>query len=177
MTYIPTERFFQAVNLSSRLHRDHVRKDEHKTPYASHVFGVAMLLASVTDDEDIIIAGLMHDTLEDVEGYAYDDLVRDCGDRVATLVQNVTEDKTLPYKKRKIKYLEHLKTCSPDSVILSVADKLHNSLSFKHMLDDHKHEGHYILYNEVLKIAQEKIDKNSKGWELVERLREEIENN
>lgn len=173
--YNPTDRFFQILNLAARLHRDHFRKDKHKTPYISHLYGVATMLASVTDDEDVVIAGLMHDSLEDVPDYTYDDLVVDCGERVAQLVRNVTEEKSMPYRERKLAYLDHLRNSDSDSLLISVADKLHNALSFATMLDDHKHEGHYILYKEVLKIAEEKIDKNSKGWDLVERLKRELE--
>lgn len=54
-----------AINAAARAHRDQVRKGSG-IPYVSHVYAVMFLLSQVTDDEDILIAGLLHDTLEDV---------------------------------------------------------------------------------------------------------------
>lgn len=172
--YKPTKRFFNTVNIASRLHRNQVRKDKEETPYISHLFGVAMLLADVTEDEDVVLAGLMHDTLEDVPDYTYENLLKDCGARVADFVKNVTEEKHLPYKERKMAYLSNIKESDNQSLIISVADKLHNAMSFHSMNNNHKHDGHFILYKEILKIAESKIDKKSKEWDLVKKLKEEL---
>ena len=155
--YSPSDRLLKAIDLSTHLHRDQTRHDDKNTPYISHLFGVALLLSSQTDDEDIIIAGLMHDSLEDVPEYTYDDLVSDCGERVAEIVRGVTEDKSLPYKERKIEYLEHLRVGMIESVWVSLADKIHNARSYHTLPIERQHGGHMILYNEVLKIAIERI--------------------
>ena len=81
----------EAIKLASHLHRNQTRNDNNKTPYISHLMSVAMILTHVTDDKDIVIAGLMHDSLEDVPHYTYDMLVEDCGKRVADIVKHVTE--------------------------------------------------------------------------------------
>jgi len=107
---------------------------------------VAMLIESVTDDEDTIIAGLMHDALEDVPGYTYEQLVEDCGIRVAEIVKHVTEpldpnkndDEQLPWLQRKEVYLQMLRSGNTQSVIVSAADKIHNTESF---LRDAEKEG------------------------------------
>jgi (p)ppGpp synthase/HD superfamily hydrolase len=133
-----TSRINEAIKLSSRLHRNQTRKDEHNTPYVSHLFAVAVLISSVTDDEDIIIAGLMHDALEDVPHYTYDQLVTDFGERVAYIVKHVTEplDATredieqLPWLERKEIYLKVLQQGGKESAIVSAADKIHNTESF-----------------------------------------------
>ena len=127
-----------AIRLSSHLHRHQTRKDTMHTPYSSHLFSVATLISSVTDDEDIIIAGLMHDSLEDVPAYSYEQLVKDCGPRVAEIVLHVTEplDANKPANEqvlwllRKEKYLENLKCGGIESAIVSTADKIHNTESF-----------------------------------------------
>ena len=159
MPAMPTQNIINAINLASRLHREHLRKDEGQTPYISHLFAVAMYLSSVTHDEDIIIAGLMHDSLEDVADYEYEDLMRDCGERVASIVAGVTENKTLPYKERKLLYLENLKTGSFESLIVSVSDKLHNALSLRDVHVDHNMnvETQMTIYREVLAIATERF--------------------
>ena len=175
---IPTPKIISAINLASRLHREHTRKDVDNTPYVSHLFAVAMFLASVTDDEDIIVAGLMHDALEDVADYEYENLLADCGERVANIVAGVTENKTLPYKERKALYLENLKTGSIDSLLVSLADKTHNAMSLCDVHDSHNMNAdtQILIYTEVLKIAQNKIlDTTSREYQLVKKLEEELE--
>ena len=154
---IISDRVINAINLATRLHNGHVRKDEYNTPYISHLFAVAMLLKSVTNDEDVIIAGVMHDALEDVADYEYEHLEADCGKRVADIVVGVTENKALPYKERKLDYLEKLKVGMIESVLVSTADKLHNLKSYHSMGDEHKHTGHIMLYRAVLEIGKERL--------------------
>ncbi len=156
---IITDRVINAINLATHLHHGHVRRDEHNTPYISHLFAVAMLLKSVTNDEDVIIAGLMHDALEDVADYEYEHLEADCGQRVAKIVQGVTEIKSMPYQERKVNYLETLKLGMIESVLVSVADKLHNLKSLKdvHYSHNMNKETQILIYREVLKIGQERL--------------------
>lgn len=133
-----TERINEAVKLACHLHRNQTRKDDHNTPYVSHLFSVAMILTTATEDEDIVIAGLMHDSLEDVPHYTYNDLVENCGERVASIVKYVTEPldankmetEQLPWLTRKEQYLENLRNGGPESAMVSAADKIHNTESF-----------------------------------------------
>lgn len=55
-----TERIHNTIDLVSSLHANQKRKGSD-TPYVSHCFGVAFILSNYTSDEDIIIAGLLHD--------------------------------------------------------------------------------------------------------------------
>jgi (p)ppGpp synthase/HD superfamily hydrolase len=133
-----TPRLDEAIKLASRLHREQTRSDNERTPYVSHLVAVAAILSSVTDDEDIIIAGLMHDSLEDVPHYTYDSLVADCGARVADIVTHVTEpldankdvSDQLPWLTRKEAYLAVLRSGGVESAMVSSADKIHNTESF-----------------------------------------------
>lgn len=170
----PTEKILKAINLASDLHRNQYRQDENKTPYVSHLFAVAMYLASITDDEDVICAGLMHDSLEDVPDYTYDDLVSNLGEKVASIVRNVTEEKSLPYKERKIAYIDHLKNADLESVYVSLSDKIHNAKSYNYMPDHKKHIGHEYVYKEVLNVAKEKIKEGDRGYSLVLELEKSI---
>lgn len=174
-----TPRIDEAIKLASRLHAPQVRKDSFQTPYISHLVGVAMLISSVTDDEDIIIAGLLHDSLEDVPHYSYDQLVVDCGKRVADIVSHVTEpldankadDEQLPWLARKEIYLEHLQSGGVESATVSSADKIHNTESF---MRDFAKEGDAYgkrfgssiknriwFHEQVLKIVTEKLGENN----------------
>ncbi len=170
-----TPRLDGAIKLASFLHRDQTRFDAKSTPYISHLVSVALIVATVTDDEDSIIAGLMHDSLEDVPGYTYDQLVKDCGARVADIVTHVTEpldankqdDEQLPWLERKEAYLSNLRSGGIEAAIVSCADKIHNTESF---LMDFKNEGapyaarftssvknRLWFHEQVLLIAEEKL--------------------
>lgn len=145
-----TSRMNEAIKLASHLHRNQTRKDHYNTPYVSHLFSVAMILTTATDDEDIIIAGLMHDSLEDVPHYTYENLAQDCGERVASIVKHVTEpldankmdNEQLPWLPRKEQYLENLKAGGFESAMVSAADKIHNTESF---LSDTSRSGDVFL--------------------------------
>lgn len=169
-----SEDFLNTISLASRLHKDQSRYDKFKTPYITHLVGVGFLLSSVTNNENIIKAGIMHDSLEDVPDYNYEDLVADCGVVVADMVLDVTEEKSLPYIERKEKYINHLKSAPLDSLIISVADKYYNLLSYKDINEDKKHDGHMMVIRGVLNIAKERISKDHKYYSLVDILDKEI---
>ena len=181
-----TPRINHAIKLASQLHRNQTRKDSQHTPYVSHLFSVAMMLSRVTDEEDIIIAGLMHDSLEDVPHYTYEKLTEDCGERVALIVSHVTEpldanksdEEQLPWLARKERYLENLRSGGRESALVSAADKVHNTESF---MDDALREGsdftsrfHSSLRNkiwfheQVLAIVKEKIPEDNELVKLFE---------
>ena len=152
-----SDRIINALSLASHLHRHHVRHDNNDTPYISHLAAVAMYLQCVTDDEDIIIAGIMHDSIEDIPDYTYDDLVNDCGVRVADIVSSVTENKSLPYKEMKLDYIEKVKSHGLETLLVSLADKLHNAKSLSTMPVDKIHKGHLWIYAEISNLAKDKL--------------------
>ena len=110
-------------------------------PYVSHLFAVMYLLSRVTGDEDLLIAALLHDTIEDVpEEYSESRMRGEFGDRVTDIVLDVTKDDTLPdWQARSDAYLRHLSHgAREEAVLLSCADKLHN---LKSTLADHEEIG------------------------------------
>jgi (p)ppGpp synthase/HD superfamily hydrolase len=129
-----TKKIQKAIDLASRLHLGQTRKGDPGLPYISHPFSVAWVLAEYSDNEDIIIAGLLHDVLEDVKGYGYRDLKNDFGEKVARIVRGVSEDKDpnvssdekATWVERKLKYLQNLKKKSRSALLVSAADKIHN---------------------------------------------------
>ncbi len=136
----------KAINIASRLHAGQIRKGSGDLPYISHPFSVAWILSEYTDDEDVIVAGLLHDILEDVKNYRFDDMVRDFGERVAQIVKGVSEDKDpnivsdekATWKERKSKYLQGLEHDSTEALMVCAADKIHNLQS---MIDDYEVQG------------------------------------
>jgi len=98
----------------------------------THLFAVAFILTDYTDDEDIIIAGLLHDTLEDTE-YTEEELREDFGRTVAEIVravsEHVGEGEKKPWKDRKKAYVKQLAEAPEAALMVSCADKIHNMRS------------------------------------------------
>jgi (p)ppGpp synthase/HD superfamily hydrolase len=99
-------------------------------PYIIHPFGVMTIASRATDDEDTLIACLLHDVLEDVDVSIYDErkMREDFGDRVVAIVKDVTKDDTQPtWRAVSEAYLDHLEHRACDqAVTVSAADKVHN---------------------------------------------------
>ena len=134
-----TPKIQKAINLAARLHRDHTRIGLN-LPYIVHPYSVACLVSEYSDDENLICAALLHDVLEDVEGYDFKELSRDFGNQVAELVKEVTEDRTDleeswtlrdSWKKRKAAYLKNLRSASKEALLICAADTTHNLQSLK----------------------------------------------
>lgn len=181
---VASPRLIKAINTAAWAHRDHVRKGTD-IPYVSHVFGVMHLVSQVTDDEDVLIAALFHDILEDVpEEYSAERMGEEFGDRVVELVGGVTKDSSLSsWQDRSDAYLAHLREADDGSVLISAADKLHNLLSIHADLDalgdelwgrfNSGKERQLWWYRSVADLVQERLPGNPLGEELarqVERL-------
>lgn len=170
-----TPRLQHAINLASRLHREQTRRDSEKTPYVSHLYSVMLLASEVTDDEDTLIAALMHDSLEDVPDFTEQMLREEFGDEVLDIVSHVTEpylpgeeiSKQMQWLVRKEAYLKNVHEGGMKSAIVCCADKLHNMTS---LIDNYKKEGEDFLahfhgsmknqlhfYNLVLETLREKL--------------------
>lgn len=133
-----TYRVEQAIRAAAVLHKDQLRKGSMPFPYITHLVATAFTLMDYTEDEDVVIAGLLHDTLEDTD-YTVDELQEDFGGRVRELVEAVTEPKSTPEKKvtwkeRKSLYIQQLKKAPKDAVLIAAADKIHN---FRTLVEDY----------------------------------------
>lgn len=135
-----TSRLNRAIQVAAHAHRNHTRKGAN-IPYITHPYAVMLLASSETDDEDTLIGCLFHDILEDVpEMYSKEDMHREFGDRVVSIVEGVTKDDTIDsWQERSDAYIAHLRhKASRESVIVSAADKYHNLLS---IVDDYEQVG------------------------------------
>jgi (p)ppGpp synthase/HD superfamily hydrolase len=121
----------KAIQTAAILHQGQIRKNSYPIPYITHPFAVALILSSYFDCENLIIAGLLHDTIEDSE-YTPEELEKDFGKKVRDIVMGVTEKKNdhsenkLPWKVRKESYIKNLENDSEESLLLCAADKIHN---------------------------------------------------
>ncbi len=140
-----TPKIQKAIDKSAKLHNKQMRKTG-KLPYIVHPYSVGAILSNYTDDEDVIIAGFMHDVLEDVEGYNVSDLRRDFGNKVTNIVLYVSEDKRpsdteemarRTWKARKIKYINALKNTTNQNILMvACADKVHNLQAFSEVYEE-----------------------------------------
>jgi guanosine-3',5'-bis(diphosphate) 3'-pyrophosphohydrolase len=117
----------EAASFAAKRHTGHYRKGDTKEPYINHPLEVANLLANVggVDDIDVLIAAVLHDTVEDV-GVMKEEIVERFGDRVAGIVMEVTDDKSLPKAERKRLQVEHAPNLSHEAKLVKLADKTSN---------------------------------------------------
>jgi (p)ppGpp synthase/HD superfamily hydrolase len=123
----PTERVTEAALTAARWHSSQRRKGSADEPYINHLLEVASLVSKATQGKDInlIIAALLHDAIED-QGVGRSLIAAQFGDDVASLVEEVTDDKSLPKAVRKRLQIEHAPEKSNRAKILKLADKISN---------------------------------------------------
>lgn len=138
----PSDRLMRGIATASRAHDGHYRKGSG-VPYISHPMSVMLIAASVTHDEDVLLAALFHDILEDVpENYSRAEMKDEFGLRVVEIVEGVTKNSSLPsWQERADAYLEQLSRGSAKSIIVAAADKFHN---LSQTLEDLDSEGHSL---------------------------------
>ncbi len=117
----------EAASYAARGHTGQTRKGERSEPYINHPLEVANLIASVgrVEDIDILIAAILHDTIEDTGSTAEELIVR-FGERVTGFVLEVTDDKSLPKAERKRLQIEHSPHLSFEAKHIKLADKISN---------------------------------------------------
>lgn len=120
----------QAVKAAALLHQDHLRKGTIPLPYITHLMSVMLILRDYTEDEDTLVAALLHDTLEDTD-YTSEELEEDFGKTVKSYVETLTEpkgteDNKLPWIETKKGYAKQLRKGSEQAVMIAAADKAHN---------------------------------------------------
>ena len=128
-----SSRLNHAIRVASRAHEGQFRKGSD-TPYIAHPMAVAMITQQYMEDEDMFIAALFHDILEDVPKWTYsrENIREDFGEEVLSIVEDVSEPNIdIPilaaWTERKNYYIEHIsQTNNPKSIIVSIADKIHN---------------------------------------------------
>jgi len=122
-------RFLRAFNFAAAKHDGQTRKAS-TIPYIAHLMGVASLVLEFGGDEDLAIAALLHDVVEDCGGAPMlKEVRRRFGSRVAKVVAGCTDSDTYPkppWQERKVTYIRHLKRADAGTRLVSAADKLNN---------------------------------------------------
>ena len=148
----------RAISFASVAHDNQKRKGAG-IPYIIHCIETAAVVAGLTNDPEVISAGILHDIIEDTK-YTYEDIKKDFGERVADLVGSETEEKMRDkspestWKIRKQKALEHFKEASSEARMIALGDKLSNiRMSVKTY--DEKGDDMWLVFNQKDKSEQE----------------------
>jgi guanosine-3',5'-bis(diphosphate) 3'-pyrophosphohydrolase len=117
----------RAAAFAADKHRHQRRKDHARTPYINHPLAVARVLAEEggVKTPEILAAAILHDTLEDTATTRLE-LEREFGARIAALVSEVTDDKSLPKQRRKQLQIDHAPMKSKGAALIKIADKICN---------------------------------------------------
>ena len=123
----PVQRIFAAAKFAAEKHAAQKRKGEAAEPYVNHLIEVAQLIASSSEqlDANLVMAGLLHDTIEDT-GTTAAELEQVFGSDVSSLVVELTDDKSLSKEVRKELQVEHAPHKSPRAQVIKLADKISN---------------------------------------------------
>ncbi len=120
----------RAALFAARVHATHRRKGASAEPYVNHVLEVAQILAAHGAPREAILAGLLHDTIEDSaadpEPVTEAALAAEFGAAVAAIVAEVTDDKALPKETRKALQVRHAPDKTDAARQLKLADKISN---------------------------------------------------
>lgn len=95
-------------------------------PYIVHPIEVAEIVSEMTEDEEVISAAFLHDTIEDCQEVTEELIREQFGNRVAQLVAQESEDKSKTWKERKLATIERLKKDCREVQMIGLADKLAN---------------------------------------------------
>ncbi len=117
-------RIESALEVAAEAHHGQFRKGTD-TPYITHPYAVGLLLMEAGCKETVIIAGLLHDTVEDTD-LTLEFIREHFGEQVAAIVDGCSENKALKWRARKTERIEALATASPEVCLVTCADKLHN---------------------------------------------------
>jgi len=117
----------KALAFAAHKHRDQRRKDTVASPYINHPIQLADVLCNeggVTDSE-VLAAAILHDTLEDTET-TKEELTEHFGQRIADIVDEVSDDKNLCKAERKQRQIDHAPGISDKAKLVKLADKICN---------------------------------------------------
>jgi len=155
-----SRRYSEALAWAAELHSCQTRKGK-QVPYIAHLIAVSSLVwedCGQTDQmdqehrEDLAIAGLLHDAIEDA-GVTREQIAQRFGERVARIVADCTDTNGAveaggqkePWLLRKTRYIAHVQTTPLDSLRVSAADKAHNARDM--VLDARRNPGMWTKFN------------------------------
>jgi guanosine-3',5'-bis(diphosphate) 3'-pyrophosphohydrolase len=124
----PVRLVSQAAELAAHRHNGMARKGRCKEPYINHLAEVANLLATATDgaDAELVAAGWLHDAIEDTDT-TREEIAQRFSERVASLVEECTDDMNLPKAERRRRQVMDAPKKSAGAKLIKIADKVSNT--------------------------------------------------
>ena len=190
-----TDRFDRALLYATHVHGGQVRKGT-PIPYIAHLLAVAATVLEYDGSEDMAIAALLHDAVEDQGGEPrLSDIRNRFGDRVADIVRSCSDtvvnssagQQKEDWHTRKKRYVEHLNLVDQDTLLVSLSDKIHNARSIlrdlrkpdigKAVWDRFKNSRKDTLwyYRELAKSFQKRLKGRSAKMQLADELSEIVD--
>ena len=114
-----------AIYFATKAHAGQKRKTDPEVDMIFHPFTVGMILQRAGASTNSVIAGILHDVVEDTK-YTLEDVTNEFGQDVSNIVFEVSENKSLSWKDRKIDAINKMKTASIDGKLVECADKISN---------------------------------------------------
>lgn len=171
---IYTQKMQKAVRFAIKTHDIYQKQLRKGKPvaYITHPLAVGIILSRAGVEEDVVIAGILHDTIEDSieeKKVTFEMLNERFGTRVAKIVHDVTEeDKALPWDERKARALSHIADFTQETLLVKSADTIANCAD---LINDHAHQGdlafqHFFAPKEIFVGHYIKvIDAINQKWE------------
>ena len=144
-------RIDNAIIFAAKAHKNQFRKTDPSIPYIYHPVSVGFILRRAGFSDDVVIAGILHDVIEDC-GKTVKELRDIFGKKVSFLVEKVSENKKLPWEKRKEEYLRGVINAPAEVKAISVADKLQNIQSIIIALEKHQNIWKFFNRNKKMTI-------------------------
>lgn len=116
----------RAIHVAIAAHDGQYRKNGDAIPYVVHPLQVALYLAHAGCAESAVVAGVLHDVVEDCDEWTTERVAREFGAEVASIVADLTEDKSLTWDERKQWAVDHVPSMCAGAVAVKAADKLQN---------------------------------------------------
>src|SRR3984957_19418400 len=123
----PSSALLPALHFAAQKHSRQRRKDSEASPYINHPIAVAEVLSRIRGITDVLTlqSAILHDTIEDTETTP-EELEENFGQKVRLIVQELTDDKSLPKQERKRLQVEHAPNLSASAKLIKLADKICN---------------------------------------------------
>jgi myo-inositol-1(or 4)-monophosphatase len=125
----------RALAVAIEAHAGQQRKGADRQPYVVHPMQVGLMLARLGHDHEVVQAGILHDVVEDCDGWTIERITIEFGARVGGIVDELTEDKSLSWAERKQGWIDAVPLLSREAASAKACDKLHNLASLADELE------------------------------------------
>jgi (p)ppGpp synthase/HD superfamily hydrolase len=172
---VPCRSLLEAISFAARAHQGQLRKDQ-RTPYASHVFRVCLIVRQVfgVDDASVLTAAVLHDTIEDTTT-DFDEIAKEFGPEIAGWVSALSKDKRLPEDPREKSYEDQLAQAPWQVTICKLADIYDNLIDAIHMPEEKQARSKRNAHRYLAALKSNLPEEARRPWDVVARLLAEIE--